>query len=39
VLGFGSVGEPAPHERRPERTTTGPTDDPVANPDSRGSQL
>jgi hypothetical protein len=39
MLGFGSVGEPAPHERRPERTTTGPTDDPVANPDSRGSQL
>jgi Glycosyltransferase family 87 len=39
MFGFGSVGEPAPHERRPERTTTGPTDDPVANPDSRGSQL
>jgi hypothetical protein len=39
MIGFGSVSEPAPRERRPERTTTGPTDDPVANPDSRGSQL
>ncbi len=38
MFGFGSVGEPAPGKHRPERTTAGPTDDLVANPDSRGSQ-
>jgi Glycosyltransferase family 87 len=37
MIGFVSAG-PTPVRRRPERATAGPTDDLVANPDTRGSQ-
>lgn len=37
MIGFASVGGTA-QGRRTDRTTAGPTDDLVANPDSRGSQ-
>lgn len=37
MIGFASTGT-APERRRRDRTTAGPTEDLVANPDSRGSQ-
>ncbi len=38
MVGFASVGGTAPRRRRADRTTAGPTDELVANPDTRGSQ-